>query len=150
VSLTVRYPSAEQKGVSDEDGRFRFIIPDGPLTLKVEGKYIITRERTINPGDSAENLRVEIEYTIPPVHESVVIAATTLDPVIDQRNDTIYKNTLFQRDDQLLETLNAGINAGQHEGAGKSLEPDDCVDIVAGRIETENQIAATVGDPFED
>src|SRR5262245_6979101 len=26
------------------------------------------------------------------------------------------------RDDQLLQTLNAGISAGQHEGGGKSLE----------------------------
>jgi hypothetical protein len=48
--------------------------------------------------------------------------STALDPTIDQRNDTVYKNTLFGRDDQLVETLNAGINAGQHEGGGKSLE----------------------------
>ena len=41
---------------------------------------------------------------------------------IDQRNDTIYKNMLLERDDQLVQTLNAGINAGQHEGGGKSLE----------------------------
>jgi len=52
----------------------------------------------------------------------VVIQDTTLNPTIDQRNDTVYKNTLFQRDDQLVETLDAGINAGQHEGGGKSLE----------------------------
>ena len=34
----------------------------------------------------------------------------------------MYKKTLFSRDDQLLETFNGGINAGQHEGGGKSLE----------------------------
>ncbi len=52
----------------------------------------------------------------------MVITDTTLDPTIERRNDTIYKNTLFSRDDQLLQTLAAGINAGQHEGGGKSLE----------------------------
>ena len=34
----------------------------------------------------------------------------------------IYDETLFGRDDQIIFTLNAGINAGQHEGGGKSLE----------------------------
>src|SRR5205085_4443485 len=48
--------------------------------------------------------------------------AAPLDPAIDRRNDVIYKNTLFGRDDQLVQTLNAGINVGQHEGGGKSLE----------------------------
>ncbi|MEP6911433.1 MAG: hypothetical protein ABI923_01690 [bacterium] len=51
----------------------------------------------------------------------MVIDAKVLDPTIDRRNDTIYKNTLFERDDQLVQTLNAGINVGQHEGGGKSL-----------------------------
>ena len=51
-----------------------------------------------------------------------MITATALDPTVDRRNDTIYKNALFGRDDQLLQTLNAGINVGQHEGGGKSLE----------------------------
>src|SRR5204863_1749538 len=57
-----------------------------------------------------------------PVHESVVITASQLDPTIDRRNDTIYKDTLFARDDQIFHTLDAGINAGQHEGGGKSVE----------------------------
>lgn len=69
VSLSVRYSSGEQKGVSDEVGRFRFIVPGEPLTLRVEKKYIVTQERTINPGEPIENLRIEIEYTIPPIHE---------------------------------------------------------------------------------
>src|SRR4029077_4529310 len=59
---------------------------------------------------------------IAPIHESMVITATSLEPEIDRRNGTIYKNTLFVRDDQIFDTLAAGINAGQHEGGGKSLE----------------------------
>ena len=54
--------------------------------------------------------------------KSVVIVSTTLDPGIEHQNDEVYKKMLFQQDDQLLETLDAGLNAGQHEGGGKSLE----------------------------
>ena len=53
---------------------------------------------------------------------SLVIVSAPLEPGIERRNTAVYSKTLFERDDQLLETLNAGINAGQHEGGGKSLE----------------------------
>ena len=52
----------------------------------------------------------------------MVISASALNPTLDQRNDNVYKSTLFNRDDQIFDTLAAGINAGQHEGGGKSLE----------------------------
>ena len=52
----------------------------------------------------------------------MTITDDALSPEIERRNDAIYKNNLFGRDDQLIQTLNAGINAGQHEGGGKSLE----------------------------
>ena len=51
-----------------------------------------------------------------------MISATALNPTIDQRNDAVYSKTLFSRDDQIFDTLAAGINTGQHEGGGKSLE----------------------------
>ncbi len=34
----------------------------------------------------------------------------------------MFQQTLFSRDDQVFHQLNAGINAGQHEGGGKSIE----------------------------
>ena len=52
----------------------------------------------------------------------MLIEETALTPDIERRNASVYNNTLFGRDDQLIQTLNAGINAGQHEGGGKSLE----------------------------
>lgn len=55
-------------------------------------------------------------------HESLVIVGGTLDPAIERRNDGVYRDSLFPRDDQLFHTLDAGINAGQHEGGGKSVE----------------------------
>lgn len=59
---------------------------------------------------------------LPHPEETIIVTAQTAEPAIDRRNDTVYKNTLFLRDDQLFETLDAGINAGQHEGGGKSIE----------------------------
>ncbi len=122
VMIIARSASGEQKVTADGEGSFRLQVPSEVVTLRVEGKNLAARELAIRPGDKGDNLRIEVEYVIPPLHDSVVIADTALDPTIDQRNDTIYKNTLFGRDDQLILTLNAGINAGQHEGGGKSLE----------------------------
>ncbi|HZH31685.1 MAG TPA: TonB-dependent receptor, partial [Pyrinomonadaceae bacterium] len=79
-------------------------------------------ERDIGVGEATENLQIKIEFIVSAIHESVVIVSDGLDPAIERRNDAIYKNALFGRDDQLIETLNAGINVGQHEGGGKSLE----------------------------
>ncbi len=54
--------------------------------------------------------------------QSIVITAKSLEPAVDLRNAEVFDHTLFTRDDQVLQQLNAGINAGQHEGGGKSLE----------------------------
>ncbi|MBI4474557.1 MAG: TonB-dependent receptor [Acidobacteria bacterium] len=59
---------------------------------------------------------------IQPIRESVLVIAPVFQPGIEIKSDEIYRRTLFSRDDQLLETLNSGINAGQHEGGGKSVE----------------------------
>lgn len=122
VTVIIRWASGEQKTVTDRDGNFRFTVPREPITLRVEGRYVAPLERRIGPGEPTENLEIEVAFVLPPVHESVVIVAAPFDPAIDRRNAAIYKNTLFARDDQLLFTLDAGINAGQHEGGGKSLE----------------------------
>lgn len=122
VMVIVSSDSGESRTVSDAEGRFRLAVPSGPLTVRFEGRNIKPLEQAIGPEGATENLQVKVELLIPSVHESVVIQGTALDPTIDRRNDAVYKNTLFGRDDQLVETLNAGVNAGQHEGGGKSLE----------------------------
>jgi outer membrane receptor protein involved in Fe transport len=112
--------SGKFEAITDAAGCFRMIVPTGPLILVVTGKYLTFEPKHLN--GPAEGLQLQVSYTIPPVHESLVISATALNPTIDQRNDNIYKSTLFSRDDQVFDTLAAGINAGQHEGGGKSLE----------------------------
>ena len=62
------------------------------------------------------------EPEIPPVHTSIVITASPIEPTVDRRDSEVFSRTLFGRDDQILHVLGAGINAGQHEGGGKSLE----------------------------
>lgn len=52
----------------------------------------------------------------------IEVTTSAIEPQIETHNDEVFKRALISRDDQLMETLNAGINAGQHEGGGESLE----------------------------
>ena len=105
---------------TDGSGRFTLTAPDGPVQLRVEGKDLVPLTRLVTMQE--REIVIEVRYSIPPVRESLVITATAVDPAIDRRNDAVYKHTLFNRDDQIFDTLAAGINAGQHEGGGKSIE----------------------------
>lgn len=122
VTVTARFGSGERSTTSDGEGNFRLIVPDEPVTLRFKGRNIAPVERMFGATDATENLQIRIEFVVPEIHDNVVIVATQLEPAIERRNDAIYNSTLFSRDDQLLFTLNGGINAGQHEGGGKSLE----------------------------
>jgi hypothetical protein len=122
VTLIVRSSRGDVQTQSDGEGNFRLDVPVEAITLKFFGKNIALVSRTVAPGESSENLQIRITYVVPPVHESVRIEATALDPTLDRLNETLFDHTLFLRDDQLFQTLSAGINAGQHEGGGKSLE----------------------------
>src|SRR5712692_3805186 len=59
---------------------------------------------------------------IEPVKTTIVITAKPVEPAVDRRNSEVFTRTLFSRDDQMFHVLDAGIDAGQHEGGGKSLE----------------------------
>jgi TonB-dependent receptor-like protein len=122
--VTVTAESAEDtvQTVTDNNGNFHMRASLAALRLKVSGRYVVAQEKALGVSEISEGLVLSIRYTIPLVHENLIISATALNPAIDQRNDTVYKDTLFSRDDQLMDTLAAGINTGQHEGGGKSLE----------------------------
>ncbi len=122
VRIQLATSAGDKIAVSDSEGRFKLEVPRESVRLRVTGKNITARELTLGANDPSENLRVEIAYVIPKIHDGLVISASQLDPAIDRRNDTIYRDTLFSRDDQVFHTLDAGINVGQHEGGGKSLE----------------------------
>ena len=61
----------------------------------------------------------EPKADLPKVHTSITITAAPVEPTIDHRNKEVFEQTLFSRDDQVFHQLNAGINAGQHEGGGQ-------------------------------
>jgi outer membrane receptor protein involved in Fe transport len=122
ATVVAEYGSGRREMVTDANGAFRLLVPSEAVTLNVVGKYLVFEAKRLNASEPSENLGLQVSYTIPPVHESLVISASALNPTIDQRNDNLYKSTLFSRDDQIFDTLAAGINAGQHEGGGKSLE----------------------------
>jgi len=108
---------------SNGDGRFTFAnVAAGIYTLRAEahGFAAISRPVVVRPTQNEEaNLQFE---RIADQKETIVITAKSLEPAIDLRNSEVFNRTLFTRDDQVLQQLSAGINAGQHEGGGKSLE----------------------------
>ena len=122
VTVSAEWVGGRVKATADQAGRFSLAVPGVQVTLTVLGTYVAPNERKLLPAADAADLQLQIHYDIPRVEQTLVITASAPDPAIDRRNDTIYKNTLFLRDDQLIDTLNGGINAGQHEGGGKSIE----------------------------
>src|SRR5437868_9165061 len=122
ASVTASHFWGSETAVTDSNGSFSLTAPVGVVTLRIEGKNLNPLETNIGANESTSELRIKVTFIVPQVHESIVITASALDPSIDRRDDAVYKGTLFSRDDQIFDTLAAGINAGQHEGGGKSLE----------------------------
>jgi outer membrane receptor protein involved in Fe transport len=122
VTVEVRTFDGKLTTVSDAEGKFSLKVPAEALSVKFSGNNIEPLTRMFAPTDKIEDVNIKVAFVVPPINETVTIEADTLAPDVETRNDTIYKNFLLNRDDQLIQTLNAGINAGQHEGGGKSLE----------------------------
>jgi len=122
ATVTAQWLTGRRSVVTDPRGAFSLSVPAIPVRLTVTGRFIAANQTALADDAHALNLELKIHYEIPATAETLVITASVVDPAIDRRNDTVYRNTLFLRDDQLFETLESGINAGQHEGGGKSIE----------------------------
>jgi len=107
---------------TDAEGSFSVQVPEGPISISITGNTIAPFEHKYTAADRINNLQLQIDLVAASISERITIEADSLEPTAELRNDSIYKNSLFARDDQVIFTLNAGINAGQHEGGGKSLE----------------------------
>jgi hypothetical protein len=107
---------------ADREGRYEFSgVERGAYRMRIEAPGFAAAYQDIRVLEEPLVLDIVLSQ-IAEQHQSVVIAARTLDPEIDLRNGEVFHRTLFSRDDQLLQQLSAGIDAGQHEGGGKSLE----------------------------
>jgi outer membrane receptor protein involved in Fe transport len=107
---------------SDAEGHYRIsAVHDGDYQIQAESPGLSgAAQKLILRGASVEK-DVVLSH-LATQHQSIVITANKMEPAIDLRNAEVFNRTLFTRDDQVLQQLNAGINAGQHEGGGKSLE----------------------------
>jgi hypothetical protein len=107
---------------ADREGHYSFdAVPDGDYRIKAEAPGLATTEQLVTLAGQVTVLDLKLSQ-MAAQHQSIVITAKALEPEIDMRNSEVFDRTLFTRDDQALQQLNAGINAGQHEGGGKSLE----------------------------
>lgn len=122
VTVEIETSSGKQTVVSDAEGNFSIQIPAESFTARFSGKNISSQTRIFSADEKTENVQIKINYVVSPINENVTIIDDALSPDLERRNESVYNNTLFGRDDQIIQTLNAGINAGQHEGGGKSLE----------------------------
>lgn len=122
VTVEIETSKGKQTVVSDAEGNFSIQIPSESFTARFSGKNISSQTRIFSAEEKTENIQIKINYVVAPINESVTINDDALSPDLERRNESVYNNTLFGRDDQIIQTLNAGINAGQHEGGGKSLE----------------------------
>ena len=122
VTIEIKTSEGEITAKTDAEGAFSVQVPNESLSVKFYGNNIEPLTRIFSVTDTLIRLQIKANFVVRPINENVTIEANTLTPEVEQRNESVYKNTLFGRDDQLVQTLNAGINAGQHEGGGKSLE----------------------------
>lgn len=122
VAISIKTSDGKKDVVTDAEGSFSITVPNESILIEVNGKNVQSKTFQFEKSQNVTNIRLVISYTISEVHEELVINTSTIEPTIERRNDKIYDGTLFSRDDQIFQTLDAGINAGQHEGGGKSLE----------------------------
>jgi len=100
---------------SNADGEFRVEAPAGGsyrLTVTAPGFDAHVGQVTLGAGAVAITLTTESR------RETIAVGERTVEPGADEQKVA----PLFSRDDQLIQQLNAGIDAGQHEGGGKSPE----------------------------
>ncbi|HJT90285.1 MAG TPA: TonB-dependent receptor [Bryobacteraceae bacterium] len=110
------------RAIADGEGRYRLAaIPDGSyrLTADAPGLTGVSEPITLSGQLALRNLRFS---TAAEQKQTVVVTSGTLEPGTGSLGVSDFAGGLRNRDDQLLQGLRAGIDAGQHEGGGKSVE----------------------------
>ncbi len=108
---------------SDANGAFLLNVPSGgvySLVAQAEGFDSVASPLK----QYKENIEgVELAFgKLVNASEVLTVTERIVEPGVDQRDAEIFNKTLFTRDDQIFQTLGAGLSLGQHAGGGKSLE----------------------------
>jgi outer membrane receptor protein involved in Fe transport len=113
----------KQTSAANAEGRFSLkIVGSGTLALVAEtiGFEPVTTGLLEMKGGS---MSVDIKFgSLSKAEQTLTINERVIEPTVDQRDAAIFNKTLFTRDDQIFQSLGAGLNFGQHAGGGKSLE----------------------------
>lgn len=100
------------KTESDRQGVFVVELQPGTYQATIEAPGFAPASSKVVVADGPIELRFE---RLAPRTESVVVSANA-GATVD------FRSAIFSRDDQVFQQLDSGIDAGQHEGGGKSLE----------------------------
>ena len=99
VTVKVISSGITRTTVADGEGRFSMDAPTGDFDVSFSGRNLSHSSRSFSANEKTTGLQIKLSYIVPPITESVTIQDDTLTPDIDFRNDSIYSNTLFGRDD---------------------------------------------------
>jgi len=106
---------------TDAEGQYSLDAVPGlhSVTVQAPGFEDVAAKVAVSDAPVKLDLRFE---RIAENRQSLVVSAKSMEPGIDLRNSEVYNKSLFTRDDQMFQQLDSGIDAGQHEGGGKSVE----------------------------
>jgi outer membrane receptor protein involved in Fe transport len=124
VGATVKLLPPGTATQTDSSGVYTFkSVKPGRCQIEVSSAGLRPVVVTVNISENQANVANLQFDKLQSLSQSIVItAAAVVEPTVDLRNSEAFARALFSRDDQVFQQLNAGINAGQHEGGGKSLE----------------------------
>ncbi len=119
AGAVVRLGPAET--LSDAQGRYELAgLEPGELVIEATGFAPERLTVSLEPG-AAVHLDLRFRK-LAKRSDHVAVTARVVEPATDLRTREAFDRLLLARDDQILAQLNPGIDAGQHEGGGKSLE----------------------------
>jgi TonB-dependent receptor-like protein/carboxypeptidase family protein len=123
VRLRLETSATATEARSDSQGRYELSAPaPGACELIIEAPGFAPESLEVLL-DAGASVHLDVQFRkLAPRSERVTVSARVMDPATDLREADAYDKMPLARDDQMLQRLSPGIDAGQHEGGGKSLE----------------------------
>lgn len=110
------------KTATDGEGKYVLQVPNASLAIVAETAGfdpVTTGLKDFKGGEET----VDVHFgKLAKAETELTVTERVIEPSVDQRDAALFNRTLFTRDDQIFQTLGAGLSLGQHSGGGKSLE----------------------------